>query len=208
MHLGLRWRARGRNLSLTAEKGKKKGLSEKAACRDLCQPTLLLKALLQNQSLTWRSKPGAQSESTQSISNTTSVWIITQGLICNILIPQFFFNFQFSWSLMRWVDVIAKPQLIMTGYRSNEIISLSASQHTFRRDISQHHTLWIYRRNDDFIKGRLSSLPTRGRRAVVFSCSLTEDSHRFSVVSLPPPCLTSEPCRCELWVNDVDAMPY
>lgn len=35
--------------------------------------------------------------------------------------------------------VIAKPQLVMTDSSSNEIISLSASHHTFGRDVHQYH---------------------------------------------------------------------
>lgn len=96
------------------------------------------------------------------------------------------------------MDVIAKPQRIMTDCRSNEIISLSASQRMFGGDIPQYHTLGIYHRNDDFTKEGLILLPTLEGKATIFSCSVTEDSHRFSVVSLPPPCLTFEFCRCKL----------
>lgn len=120
----------------------------------------------------------------------------------------FFFNFQFSWILIRYVDVTAKLQLIMTDYRSNEIISLSANQHIFGRDIEQYHTLWIYHRNDDFTKEGLIVLPTLESKARAFSRSFTEDSHHFSAVSLPPPYATLEFCRCKLWVSGADIMPY
>lgn len=76
--------------------------------------------------------------------------------MCDILITELFLNFQFSWILIRCVNAIAKPQLMMND--CNAITSLSASQPTFGRDIQQHHILWI---PDDFTQEEIYATHTR-----------------------------------------------
>lgn len=173
---GLKLKMKGwaRNLSLTAEMGKKKGLHRKLP-EEISANTPYFSGL------SFWTRPDTVSQGTVRVHTEHFKHCLyadyhrrVDKWHFNPLI--FFLNFQFSWSLMRRVDAISKPQLITTSYRSNEIISLSASQHTFRRDTPQHHMLWIYRRNDDFTKGGLSFLPTLGRRAVVFSSHWSQSS--------------------------------
>lgn len=104
--------------------------------------------------------------------------------------------------------VIAKPQLVMTDSISNEIISLSASHHTFGRDIHQYH-------KSECTAGMMIS-PKKGSycyphekvKQWYFLVLSLRTSHHLSAVSLPFPYLTFEFFTCKLRVDGVDAMLY